>query len=74
VAKQKQYANQREKFIKRNNQINRTGRGQHAGCHRTFKRRGSRLDYHERFSGTLESGDGQNGLRRRQSERRDDCD
>ncbi len=31
-------------------------------------------DYHERFGGTLESGDGQNGLRRRQSERRDDCD
>ncbi len=27
-------------------------------------------DYHERFGGTLESGDGQNGLRRRQSERR----
>jgi len=27
-------------------------------------------DYHERFGGTLESGSGQNGLRRRQSERR----
>jgi len=27
-------------------------------------------DYHERFGGTLESGGGQNGLRRRQSERR----
>lgn len=27
-------------------------------------------DYPERFGGTLESGDGQNGLRRRQSERR----
>ena len=27
-------------------------------------------DYHERFGGTLEFNDGQNGLRRRQSERR----
>ena len=27
-------------------------------------------DYHERFSGTLRFGNGQNGLRRRQSERR----
>jgi molybdopterin-binding protein len=27
-------------------------------------------DYHERFGGTLRFGDGQNGLRRRQSERR----
>ncbi len=31
-------------------------------------------DYHERFGGTLEFERRQNGLRRRQSERRDDCD
>ena len=31
-------------------------------------------DYHEGFGGTLESDRRQNGLRRRQSERRDDCD
>jgi len=30
-------------------------------------------DYHKRFGGTLEFSGRQNGLRRRQSERRDDC-
>jgi hypothetical protein len=39
-----------------------------------FKRRGNRLNYHERFGGTLAFSDRLNGLCRRQSERRDDCD
>jgi len=39
-----------------------------------FKRRRSRFNYYERFGGTFESGKRQNGLRRRQSERCNDCD
>lgn len=60
--------------LTRKNQIGQSGRGEYAGYHRTFKRRGSRLDYHERFGGTLEFDRRQRSLRSRQSERCDGCD